>query len=109
MTPYSKLVAAALAIALLVAPLATLASCSQHMPGMGKHDPHLEMTGMVSPPISFAADTTSRCCEMFPAENVANFPVRASTNDVAGVTPTDAVSILQAPWIPANKECMEIP
>jgi predicted small secreted protein len=107
MTPYSKLVAAGLAIALLLLPAAALASCSQHMSGMGKHDPHSAMMGMVSPPVSFAAAPTNRCCEMSAAESVATFPVRASTNDVAGVTPTDAVSILQAQWIPTNNKCME--
>jgi predicted small secreted protein len=109
MTPYSKLVAAGLAIALLLVPAAALASCSQHMSGMGKHDPHSAMMGMVSPPVSFAAATINGCCEMSAAESVATSPFRVPTNDVAGVVTTLVVSILKAPWTADYTERTKVP
>src|SRR6266567_7195111 len=81
MTPYSKLVAAGLAIALLVVPGAALTSCTQNMGGMGKHDSSSPMMGMVSPPIRVATVASNPCCEMSGPENVAQSPFQSPTSN----------------------------
>ena len=95
MTPYSKLVAAALGIALLVLSAAAQPSCSRA--GMGKHDSYAAMVGMVSSPLRFAASAGGACCEMSPAEGVATPLLQLSGSSAASAVPPVASSIFRAP------------
>ena len=97
MTQYPKLVAAALVLVMLVLPAAAQVSCSRHMAGMGKHDSHAAMMGMLSPPVSVSGAGSSACCEISPAESIAAPLYQAPISNAANVVPALASSIFQAP------------